>query len=386
MSTKMRTIEFAFNMARRSIGRRKLRAALTIMGIVIGVSTIVSLMTIGEGMRYQVETTLSDILGAGVTISSSDASVTVPEYVGEYVSQVPGVNNSVPVIMTLMDVGGRHTMVVGIDLHQAVSLYKITLSEGKIPEDEEENFVVIAPGTADRLGLSINDTITLSSTTGGVGGTFRVVGILRSVGGGQMNVGCFIPLRAAQRLLNKDGYVSMFLVKLDDPGQAEYVESVLKKMFPGARIAREETILEQIGQIMSVVNGVLFGLGSVSLAVGAIGVMNTITMSVHERTREIGMMKAVGGERWHILLIFLSEAAVIGLVGGCLGCISGLLMVHLVQWVVSALGIGITIPMIVSPQVILTALGLSLAIAVTAGLYPSWRAANIRPVEALRYE
>ncbi len=386
MPIKMKTIRLAFIMAGRSIGRRKFRSALTILSIAIGISTMVALMTIGEGMHSQVQRTLNEILGAGVVMRSGDMGASIPEYLGDYISQVPGVNNSVPVVMTTMDIGGRQIMVVGIDPDQAASLYKIVLSEGRALEVGEDYSAVIGSTTADLLGLSVNDTITLSSRAGGVGERFKVVGILRSIGKGELSVGCFISLEASQRLLGREGYVSAFLITLDDPSQAEYVEHVLKDMFPAASILSEETLLGQINQIMGIINGVLLALGSVSLLVGAIGVVNTITMSVHERTREIGMMKAVGGERWHVLLIFLSEAAIIGLIGGPLGCILGLSMLYVLQCVVSMIGMKVTIPLIISPQIMSTALVIGLAVSTTAGFYPSWKAANIRPVEALRYE
>lgn len=382
----LKMAKFGFNMAKKSIGRRKFRAALTILGIIIGVSTIVSLMSVGEGMQYEVETTLNDMLGAGITIRSEGMEATIPEYIQEYVLQVPGVKDCVPVIMTMREIGDRQTMIIGIDPDEAASLYQITLSEGRMPSSGEDNLLVIGSMTANRLGVRLNDTITLGSSTGGVGESFIIVGIMRSIGSGSMNIGAYISLRAAQHLMGKDGYASSLLVVLDDPDQAEFIENVLKNMFPEANIMRQEALLEQISQIMDIVNGVLLALGTVSLAVGAIGVMNTITMSVYERTREIGMMKAVGGERSHILFLFISESAVIGMIGGVLGIIFGISFVNAINYLVLMLGSQFIIPIVVTPQIILTAFLISLVIAILAGFYPSWKAANIRPVEALRYE
>jgi putative ABC transport system permease protein len=386
MANTAKMFRLALNMASKSIGRRKFRAALTIIGIIIGISTIVSLMSVGYGMQVQVGSTLNAMLGAGITISSGGMSATIPEYISDYVLQVPGVKDCVPVITTMMQIGGRETLVIGIDPDQATSLYHVTLSEGRLPRRGEDNSAVISLAIADRLGVHANDTISLGSAMGGVGRAFTIVGVLQSIGSSGISIGCFISLQAAQKLLNKDGYVSMLLVVLNDPDQASYVEQAIKQLFPEASVSSQEAILGQINQILNIINGVLLALGAISLAVGAIGVMNTITMSVHERTREIGMMKAVGGERRHILLIFLSEAAIIGLVGGCLGIISGLLMVYVIKYFASTIGLPFNIPLIISPQIIAVAMIISLAISVLAGLYPSWKAANIRPVEALRYE
>ncbi len=382
----LRTVKFALIMARRSIGRRKFRSALTILGVIIGISTMVSLMTIGYGMRQQVETTLNEMLGAGIVISSPGGGVDIPEHVQYWVLQVPGVNDSVPVITTMMNIGDRPIAVVGIDPTQATKLYHITFEAGGIPTDGEKNAAILGGATAAELGVHVNDRITLSTQLGGVGETFEVTGILRSIGGGQLNIGCFITLRAAQRLLGKDGYVSTIMVRLDNPIQGEQVEAILKNMFPNARIVRQEEIMGNIDRIMNIINGVLLALASISLGVGALGIMNTIMMSVHERRREIGMLKAVGAERRHILLIFLSEALLISLTGGTFGCILGLFGVYLIQWFVTTLGWGFTIPLLISPYILGTALLAAMAIGTIAGFYPSWTAANVRPVEALRYE
>ncbi|MCK4243940.1 ABC transporter permease, partial [Candidatus Bathyarchaeota archaeon] len=389
--------KFSFNMARKSIGRRKLRAALTIMGIVIGVATIVSLISVGEGMQTEIEFNLEKMLGAGVTISAGE-SVSIPEYISEYVLQVPGVKDCVPTISIMSNdfrsrIGsGEHgsfvSIVMGIELNCAIDLYQLTLSEGMIPDLGETNFVIISASTADKSDLHLNDTITLSATSGGIGEPFTVAGIVgsSSSSGFGIEIGYYISLQDAQRLYDKEGYVSSLLVILDDPDQADSVKDILTELFPEATITTPEAILSRIGDVLGTVNGALMALGSVSLVVGAIGVMNTITMSIYERTREIGMMKAVGGKRRHILFIFLSESAVIGVIGGIIGIMFGISMAYGLSYLVTMLGSTVTLPIIVSPQTVLTGFTIGLVLAVAAGFYPSWKASNMRPVEALRYE
>jgi len=382
----LQTVKVMFKTAWRSISRRKFRSALTTLGVVIGISTIVSLMTLGYGMRHQVETTLNEILGAGIIVSSSGGGVDIPEYVQSFILQVPGVNECVPVITTMMKMGEEPILTVGIDPDQALKLYHVTLEEGEIPEKEEGDAVVFGVSTASRFGIKVNDTVTLSPTSGGKSKTFKVVGLLRSVGAGEMDIGCFMSLESAQDLLGKGGYVSAFLVRLQDPQLGEEVEQALKQMFPKAEITRQEELMRQIDRIMNIINGVLLALAAISLGVGGLGILNTVMMSVHERRREIGMLKAVGAERWHVLLLFLSEALIISLIGGGIGCGLGLAGVYLIQWFVSTLGLKLTIPLLISPSVLATAILIAAGIGVIAGLYPSWQAANVPPVEALRYE
>jgi len=382
----LQTVKVMFKTAWRSISRRKFRSALTTLGVVIGISTIVSLMTLGYGMRHQVETTLNEILGAGIIVSSSGGGVDIPEYVQSFILQVPGVNECVPVITTMMKMGEEPILTVGIDPGQALKLYHVTLEEGEIPEKEEGDAVVFGVSTASRFGIKVNDTVTLSPTSGGKSKTFRVVGLLRSVGAGEMDIGCFMSLETAQDLLGKEGYVSAFLVRLQNSQLGEEVEQALKQMLPKAEITRQEELMRQIDRIMNIINGVLLALAAISLGVGGLGILNTVMMSVHERRREIGMLKAVGAERWHVLLLFLSEALIISLIGGGIGCGLGLAGVYFIQWFVSALGLELTVPLLISPSILAVAILIATGIGVIAGLYPSWQAANVPPVEALRYE
>ena len=380
------TIKVIFKTAWRSISRRRFRSALTILGVIIGISTIVSLMTLGYGMRAQVKTTLNEILGAGILMSSSSGGVDIPEYVQSFILQVPGVNECVPVITTMVRIGEQPILAVGIDPDQALKLYHVTLEEGVIPEKGEGDSIVFGTTTAARLKISVGDSVTLSPTSGGKGKTFKVVGLLRSVGASEMDIGCFMSLEAAQDMLGKEGYVSAFLIRLKDPQLGEEVEQTLKQMFPKADITRQEELMRQIDRIMSIINGVLLALAAVSLGVGGLGILNTVMMSVHERRREIGMLKAVGAERWHVLMLFLSEALIISLIGGGIGCGLGLAGVYLIQWFVSTLGLNLVIPLLISPEILIGAILIAALIGIVAGLYPSWQAANVPPVEALRYE
>jgi putative ABC transport system permease protein len=381
-----RTLAVAFKIAYRSITRRKFRSALTTLGVVIGISTIVSLMTVAYGMRTQVKNTLNEMLGAGIIISSRTGGVDIPEYVKDIILNVSGVKDAVPVVTTMINVGDRPVLTIGINPEDATRLYRVSLEEGRLLRQGEKDSVIFGATTAATLGIGVNDTVTLSAQQGVVGKKFRVVGLLRAIGTGELNIGCFLTLDAAQELVNRKGYVSNILVVLEDPNLGESLEETFREMFEDANIVRQEEIMRQIDRVMSVINGVLLALGSVSLAVGALGILNTVMMSVHERRREIGMLKAVGAERWHVLFLFLSEALIISIIGGVIGCGLGLAGVYLIQWLVSIMGLNLTVPLLVAPEVLIGAFLMAITIGLFAGLYPSWKAANVPPVEALRYE
>jgi len=382
----IQTILVIIKAAYRSIARRKFRSALTILGVIIGISAIVSLMTVGYGMHTQVKNTLNEMLGAGVIISSKGGGVDIPEYVIAYVKNVPGVNEAIPVITTFVNVGGQPIMAIGIDPEQAQKMYHVVLEEGRSLRPDEDDAVVFGAATAANLGIRVNDTVTLSTQMSGGGRSFRVVGFLRSIGTAELNIGCFMTLRAAQKLVNRENYCSTILVRLDDPQLGEEVEEDLRAMFPNAVVTRQEELMRHIDRVMNIINGVLLALGSISLLVGGLGILNTVMMSVHERRREIGMLKAVGAERWHVLLLFLSEGLIISLIGGAIGCVLGLGGVYLIRWFVSIMGLALNIPLLISPQIIAGAMVVAVGIGLIAGFYPSWKAANVPPVEALRYE
>ena len=338
-----RAFRFALTMARRSISRRKFRSALTILGVVIGIATMVSLMTIGHGVRSQVEATLNEILGAGLIVSGKGGGIEIPEYVREYVLQVPGVKDAVPIITAMAYIRNQPVTVIGVDPEQVLSLYHLTFEVGGPLKPESGKGAVLGSATASELGVHINDTISISTQSGGVGESFVVVGILRAVGSGTLDAGCFLSLEDAQELFGREGYVSAIMIMLEKAGYERQVEEALREMFPEARIIKQEELLRNINRIMNIINGVLLALSSISLGVGALGIINTIMMSVNERRREIGMLKAVGAERRHILILFLSEALLISLIGGILGCILGLAGVRAIQWLVAKLGLNLTV-------------------------------------------
>jgi len=382
-----RTAKIAFKMAYRNITRRKFRSALTILGVIVGISTIVSLMTVGYGMHTQVKGTLNEMLGAGIIISSKTGGVDIPEHVKAIVLNVSGVKEAVPVVTIMANVGEEPILTIGINPNDATRLYKVSLEEGRLLNPGEDNSVIFGASTASMLGIKVNDTVSLSVQRGGVGKKFRVVGLLRAIGAGELKIGCFMTLEAAQQLVNREGYVSNILVTLEDASQGEQLEKTFMEMFKeDANVVRQEDIMRQIDRVMGIINGVLIALGSVSLGVGALGILNTVMMSVNERRREIGMLKAVGAERWHVLFLFLSEALIISIVGGVVGCGLGLAGVYLIQLLVSMLGLNLTIPLLIAPHILVSAFLVAVIIGLIAGLYPSWKASNVPPVEALRYE
>ncbi len=168
---------------------------------------------------------------------------------------------------------------------------------------------------------------------------------------------------------------------------AERIEDELKKLRGGKdfEVATTEEFAKQIGQVLSILTFVLGGIAFISIVVGGVIIMNTMLMSVFERTQEIGILKATGAKRKTILLLFLTEAGFVGLVGGILGMIVGSVLSKTIEAVGRAY-VGSVFQTIISVELIVSAVLFSFVVGAISGLYPAWQASKLVPVEALRYE
>jgi len=376
-------VKFAWN----DMTSRKVRAGLTILGIAVGVAALVALMSITLGMRKQIKNMLSETLGLAVTLSGK-TGVEVPVGLIPAIMKIHGVVNAYPIIEQTALVGSalQPAILEGIELKNLKDAFpNMELKEGRLFYEDEEG-VLITPNLADRLGVDIGDTIEISPrSTGATSKRFRVVGIIDiGLSFGEMGF-IVMPLSQAQELYNRPGYASSIVIKVASRDLIHPLAEALKKMFPEARITEPEQIARQINRIMDVVNATLLSIGSISLIVAALSVMNTIAMVVRERVREIGILKAIGAQRLHILAIFLSEAFLLSFIGGLVGIAIGLAGAHIVtSGLIKFMGMQLT--PVIDPVVLLDGLIIASAVGVVAGFQPAWKGANIRPIEALRYE
>lgn len=384
----LRVVRHFFKLARRDIYVRKSRAILTIFGITIGIATLVSLMSIGLGMREQISTELNELLGVGLLVQGS-ATIDIPQAIVADVLKIPKVDDAYPVIFLIGQTSGQPSVLLGIPPGKVENyLSGLSLTEGRLLNPDDRDALVVQDSFAERNGISVGETVSMDLAVGGRK-NFRVVGTFNmamSLAGVMGNLGIVAGnLEGVQQTLDRPGFVSSVVVRIRERSDVGTVEEQLKAMFPGARITKEEEILRQINRIMDIINGVLLTMTSISLLIAGLSVMNTIMMVVRERTREIGVLKSIGAKRWNILALFLSEAGLLSLAGGIAGCILGVLGTYAIKELVKGL-IPITLVVVVSPQVLGGAMVVAVSIGILAGLQPSWRGASIRPIEALRYE
>ncbi len=399
--------------ALESLASNKLRSSLTILGIVIGVAAVIAMVSIGRGA----EATITDsIQGIGTNIvfvfrgGGEDVRNPKPITLGDAEAigdpfQAPSVVAVAPILTgdAKITVGGESTTTViyGVtSAYDEVRNYGVT--EGEFINEShmlgQASVVLLGPETADTLfgrteGL-VGETVRIE------GQPFRVIGILESKGGsGFSNEDdvAIIPLTTAQvRLIRRStrDRVDMLMVQAASaeavPQASQEIGDILRTRHRTAIGADDFTILTQqdflntASTITNVLTIFLGGIAAISLLVGGIGIMNIMLVSVTERTREIGLRKAVGAHKADILVQFLAESSVLSLIGGLIGIALGWAIGAVVGQIAAASDTPIT-PRI-GLDIVLLATLFSTAVGLFFGLYPANRAANLEPVEALRYE
>jgi len=376
-------VKFAWN----DMTSRKVRAALTVLGIAVGVAALVALMSITLGMRAQIENMLSETLGLAVTLSGRKG-VEVPVSLIPVIESMPGVLSAYPMIEQVVTTGNAlyPAVLEGVPIDRLYDAFpNLVVKKGRVFEKEGEG-VLISPNLADRLNIDIGDTIEISPRFSGASSErYRVIGIVDiGIYFGEMGF-VLMPLGDAQKLYKRPGYASEIVIKVTSREYISPVAEALRELFPEARVIEPSQIAEQINKIMGVINATLLSISSISLIVAALSVMNTITMVVRERVREIGILKAIGAQRLHVLAIFLSEAFLLSFIGGIVGIVIGLAGAHLVT---QGLGrfMGMNLQPVVDPIVLLEGIGIASIVGIVSGFQPAWKGASIRPIEALRYE
>ncbi len=406
-------------MALDTLRTNKLRSALTILGIVIGVMTVIVISSVVTGLNNSVSD-LVESLGSNVlfvfrfpvfanrpttemltrkqlTYDDAMAIATLPHVVA-VAPILQYVNHSAPggVGSTAIRANGRSmqsTQLEG-DTPDAEAVNNMTLLDGRFfnSNDQERatDVVVLGIDTADEL-FGVNDAVGKEVVVGGI--TFTVVGVVdkrRTAFGGGKNAEdnkAYFPITTFHKLHPEvlDYWITL---KYDDQKYIGLVQDEVTELLRRRRRVKNEAAdnfavfgTDSLTRLWSQITGglfmLLFALSSVALMVGGVGVMNIMLVSVTERTREIGIRKAIGATKRTILTQFTLEAITLCAVGGVIGVLVG-----------SAIGFGLhwVLPSVVSVFWVVLAFGSACAIGLIFGIYPAWKAASLNPIEALRYE
>ena len=394
-----------------AIAANKLRAALTMLGILIGVGAVITLLAIGDGVTRFVA---DQFIGLGTNLvfvlPSDDPSRGNALTMGDALAladdtAVPNTVGVAPIVFRQDNLSYQGTIYrtsVQATTPDYGPLRGYTVNRGRFIDVGDYNgrsrVVVIGPDVVTNLFPPDVDPLGADIRIRGL--TFRVVGILDERGGGAFGSEddlIILPLTTAQeRLYNlrtRSGELRVDMILI----QAIDSEAISDIVIDAANVLREqhritfrdeddfllltqEDFLSSFGAVTGVLTLFLGAIASISLLVGGIGIMNIMLVSVTERTREIGLRKAVGAKRRDILSQFLTEAVIISLMGGFIGIVLGTIGAYVAQLVVPELDTAVTL------RSIGLAVGFSLAVGLFFGIYPAMRAARLHPIEALRFE
>ena len=393
----------------------KLRSSLTMLGIIIGVAAVIALMSVGRGAQADIlaniESMGSDLVtispgattGFGGVMGSTGSAQTLTMEDAEAISeQVPYVDSVAPSYSTnLQLVVGSQNMnaqVTGItpEYFQANNLQ--TTSGAFFSDYDYQRGTKIAVLGSNVAETLFGDTNPIGQQMRMGGIIVRVVGILESKGGmfGSPDDAILIPLTALQqavaqpRTAQGGRVVSSIALTVSDEEQADYVVKEITSLLRSRHqlgalddddfsIMSMEELSETISEMMATMTLLLGAIAAISLLVGGIGVMNIMLVSVLERTREIGIRKALGARERDIWSQFLIEAAFLTLAGGIIGVILG----WAVSYLVASSGLMTTV---VSADIVILAVSVSVGIGLFFGFYPAWNASRLNPIEALRSE
>lgn len=362
---------------------RPARSLLTLTGIAIAVAAVVSLLGVVRGFERSL---LELYQGRGIDLMVQQAgrlqmtSSVLPEGMAEKVAAVPGVAAVHPALIEVLSLLEDDMMGVVVQGWPPDSepVKRLNIVKGSAFSEPDARDVILGQRLAAALNVGPGDSVDLIE-----GESFRVVGVFDSdnvFDNGSM----FAPLRSLQRLMLREGEVTMFGVvsKDRDPEMLKGIAEAISASDPKLEAQVADEMAKRSTEIR-VARSFAWLTSMIALAIGSIGMLNTMMMAVFERTREIAMLRAIGWKRRRVIAMVLGEATLLSIAGSLLGI---LLAVILVRFLANLPASGRLVEGDVSPSVMLEGLALAVILGLIGGLYPAWSAAKLPPVEGLRHD
>ncbi|MDT8717450.1 ABC transporter permease [Clostridium sp. 19966] len=395
-----------FKMAMASIWSNKMRAFLTMLGIIIGISSVIVLVGLGQGTKQQVADQIEKLGTNLITVNlMSRRSINISDSEVKALSTKPGIKEIAPVLT------GSNVNIKAGDTSTTTSLEasnpnyetvrKLSVQSGRFIQDRdiENRFKVLVIGTETATNL-FGTTNVVGQTMYVNGIEFTIVGVLQSEGSSSSGSGddkIILPLSTAERLLQNTSIKTYYVeaASKDKVDEAmSYIKLFLDKKYKtiastssststssntNYRIFDQTSLLETASSTTESLTTMLAGTAAISLIVGGIGIMNIMLVSVIERTREIGIRKAIGAKRRSIMMQFIIEAATISTIGGVLGILFGYIGAYLAEKFLNY-------SILITNNVVMEACLFSVLVGIIFGIYPASKASKLNPIDALRFE
>jgi putative ABC transport system permease protein len=389
---------------------RRLRSYLTILGIMIGIAALVSLVSLGQGLQKYIDESFSEMGGDLLMIQQRafvapgmESSFNLSEDDLSYVERIPGIEDAYGMILDSVKIEHNDQVryyyafnwPTGSEKELVDDMFQLDLAEGRELRSGDKFAVTLGAGYAipNRVfekPVRVNDRILLNDVS------FRVVGFYESVGNPEDDKNIYMTLDGLLELFPEKEDKYFYIIARVEPdkspsGMAEVVTEKLRR-YRDEEEGKEtffvqtfEQLIESFSVVIVVLQGILFLIAFISLFVGAIGIMNTMYTAVLERTREIGVMKAIGAQNHDVFILFTVEAGLLGLVGGIVGIIIGYLISVGLSAITAASGWSMIKPFF-PWYLMLGAIIFAFLTGALSGAIPAYQAAKQNPVDALHYE
>lgn len=395
-----------------ALSANKARSGLTILGIVIGIGSVIAMVSIGQGAKGTIESSIQSIgsnlvlvmpgfqrgVGSQVSAGRGSAQTLTQDDADAMRNEITLAKNVAPEISRRYQITAKgkntNTQVVGT-VASYLQVRNIQIDTGAFISEQNtrglSKVAVLGPAARDDLFGEESDPIGQTIRVNRV--DFKIIGVTKAKGGSgftNQDDMVFVPLSTAQRFLAGDTYVTTISIQAQDPNamatiQQQITDLLLQRhnisnpQLADFQVLNQQDIAQTASSVTDTMTMLLASIAGISLIVGGIGIMNMMLTTVTERTREIGLRKAVGAKKRDISAQFLSEAVMLTFLGGLMGILLG--------WII-ATGVSqfANIATKISLQAVFLAFAVSAAIGIIFGYYPARRAAGLNPIEALRYE